>query len=96
MLLVPMDAKFFPGVLVVTPGAIEAFNRTGDGIEPFLTRHLRGDWGDLDTHDWKENEYSLQQGFRLVSAYSLQDQTRFWIITEADRSATTILLPDEY
>ena len=96
MLLVPMDAKFFPGVLVITPGALEAFKHTGDGIEPFLTRHLRGDWGNLDTHDWKENEYSLQQGFRLLSAYSLQDETRFWIITEADRSATTILLPAEY
>ena len=96
MLLVPMDARFFPGVLVITPGALEVFKRTGEEIQPFLTRHLRCDWGNLDTHDWKENEYSLQQGFRLLSAYSLQDQTRVWIITEADRSSTTILLPDEY
>ncbi len=72
MLLVPIDARFFPGVLVMTPGALEAFKRTGEGIEAFLTRHLRGDWGNLDTHDWKENEYSLRQGFRLLSAYALQ------------------------
>ena len=96
MLLVPMDAKFFPGVLVITPGALEAFKRAGEEIQPFLTCHLRGDWGNLESHDWKENEYSLRQGFRLLSAYSLRDETRFWIITEADRSATTILLPDEY
>ncbi len=96
MLLVPMDAKFFPGVLVITPGALEAFKRTGEGIEPFLTRHLRGDWGNLDTHDWKENEYSLRYSFRLLSSYALQDGTAIWMITEADRSATTILLPAEY
>ena len=96
MLLVPMDARFFPGVLVITPGALQAFKRTGEGIQPFLTRHLRGDWGNLDTHDWKENEYSLRYGFRLLSAYALQDGSTFWMITEADRSATTILLPDEY
>ncbi len=96
MLLVPMDAKFFPGVLVITPGALEAFKQTGEGIEPFLTRHLRGDWDDLDNHDRRENEYSLQQGLRLVSAYALNDGTKIWVITEADRSATTILLPDEY
>ena len=96
MLLVPMDAKFFPGVLVITPGALAAFQRTGEGIQPFLTRHLCGDWGNLDTYDWKENEYSLRQGFRLLSAYPLRDGSTIWMITEADRSATTILLPDEY
>ena len=96
MLLVTMDAKFFPGVIAITPGALEAFKRTDDEIQLFLDRHLSGDWGNLDTHDWQENEYSLQQGFRLLSAYSLSDGTSFWIITEADRSASTILLPDEY
>ena len=96
MLLVPMDARFFPGVLVITPGALEAFRRTGEEIQPFLTRHLRGDWGDLDTHDWTENEYSLRRGFRLLSAYALSNGTKIWVITEADRSATTILLPSEY
>ena len=96
MLLVPIDARFFPGVLVITPGALEVFKRTGEEIQPFLTRHLCGDWGNLDTHDLKENEYSLRYSFRLLSAYALQDGTAIWVITEADRSATTILLPSEY
>ena len=95
MLLVPIDARFFPGVLVITPGALEAFKRTGEEIQPFLTRHLRGDWGDLDSHDRKENEYSLRRGLCLLSAYALHDGTTIWVITEADRSATT-LLPDEH
>ena len=96
MLSMPMDAKFFPGVIVITPGARAAFKQTGDEIQSFLTRDMRGDWGELDTHDRQENEYSLRRGFRLLSAYTLSDDTRIWIITEADRSATTILLPAEY
>ncbi len=96
MLVIPMDARFFPGVMVITPGALAAFQTTGEGIQPFLTRHLRGDWGDLDSHDRRENEYSLRHGLRLLSAYALRDGTKIWVITEADRSATTILLPDEY
>ncbi len=62
----------------------------------FLQRHAAGDWGEVDAHDKAENEYSLQQGFRLLSAYRLADGTKIWIITEADRSATTLLLPEEY
>ena len=96
MLVMPADARFFPGVLVITPGALAAFQTTGEGIQPFLTRHLRGDWGDLDTHDWSENEYSLRRGFRLLSAYALSNGTTIWVITEAEGSATTILLPTEY
>ena len=64
---------------------------------PSLLRHVQGDWGkELDAHDRRENEFSLQHGFRLLSAYKLSDSTKFWVITEADRSATTFLLPDEY
>jgi hypothetical protein len=62
----------------------------------FLRRHVRGDWGNLDDDDRAENELSVDAGFRLLSAYELRDGTRIWIITEADRSATTILLPGEY
>ena len=62
----------------------------------FLQRHAAGDWGEVDAHDKAENEYSLQQGFRLLAAYRLADGTKIWIITEADRSATTLLLPEEY
>ena len=61
-----------------------------------LARHLSGDWGEVCAEDAKENEFSLQHGFRLLSAYRLSDGTKIWIITEADRSATTFLLPEEY
>jgi len=60
-----------------------------------VQRHASGDWGDLDPQDKAENELSLREGFRILSAYELEG-TRYWIITEADRSATTILLPEEY
>ncbi len=66
------------------------------GVWDVLKRHVTGDWGDLDPADRAENELSLRAGFRLLSAYALPDGTRIWLITEADRSATTLLLPDEY
>ncbi len=90
------NAKFSLGHVVITPGALEAFHTAGDRIVPFLLRHVSGDWGELDEHDRKENEFSLRKGFRLLSAYRLSDGTKFWVITEADRSATTFLLPEEY
>jgi hypothetical protein len=63
----------------------------------FLARHVCGDWGELSEGDRKENELSLKQGLRLLSSYRTSaDDTRVWVITEADRSATTILLPEEY
>ena len=61
-----------------------------------LARHRKGDWGDLPEEDRKENELSLKAGFRLLSAYETEGLPKIWIITEADRSATTILFPDEY
>ena len=61
-----------------------------------LTRHQRGDWGDLTDEDKQENELSLKEGYRLLSAYESEGLPKIWIITEADRSATTILFPDEY
>ena len=62
----------------------------------FLQRHVVGDWGQLDDHDRKENELGLQKGLRLLSAYRTHQGERIWLITEWDRSATTILLPSEY
>jgi hypothetical protein len=62
----------------------------------FLRRHLRGDWGGLDAHDIAENDYSLAHGFRLLSSYRTTAGETLWIITEADRSATTLLLPEKY
>ncbi len=91
-----VDAKFSPGQLVATPGFIQALHDSGDKIVPYLLRHVQGDWGELDEHDRKENELSLRKGFRLLSAYRLSDDTKFWVITEADRSATTFLLLEEY
>jgi hypothetical protein len=89
-------ATFPLGQVVATPGAITAFQATGQSPLEFLKRHVQGDWGELDAHDVAENEYSLQRGLRLLSVYTLSDGTRFWIITEADRSVTTVLLPEEY
>lgn len=61
-----------------------------------LYRHVTGDWGEVCEEDKEENALSLEQGFRLLSAYTFTDGTKIWIITESDRSATTILLPQEY
>jgi hypothetical protein len=88
--------KFSPGSVVATPGALEAFRASGEEPLPFLQRHLTGDWGELDEHDVRENELSLECGWRILSCYRLRNGTRIWIITEADRSVTTVLLPEEY
>jgi len=90
------NAKFSLGHVVITPGALQAFHTAGDRIVPFLLRHVSGDWGELDEHDRRENQFSLQKGLRLLSAYRLSDGTTIWVITEADRSVTTFLLPEEY
>jgi hypothetical protein len=91
------DRKFPLGRLVATPGADAALDAVGENPTTFLRRHWRGDWGELDAEDVAENEFSLAKGFRLLSRYTLNDGTTvIWIITEADRSTTTILLPSEY
>jgi hypothetical protein len=89
-------AKFNLGQLVATPGALSALEESGEQHSTFLARHLSGDWGDLSEEDRKENEFSLLHGFRLLSSYKLRNGTKLWIITEADRSSTTLLLPNEY
>ncbi len=89
-------ARFPLGQTYITPGAEEALMIAGQtGIE-FLRRHMSNDWGDLSDEDVRENELSLKEGFRLLSAYRTAKGQKLWIITEADRSSTTILLPDEY
>ena len=89
-----MNAKFRLGTLVATPGALNAAP-SREALMDLVQRHESGDWGDLDAHDQRENEIAVREGLRILSAYELEG-TRFWVITEADRSATTILLPDEY
>ena len=59
-------------------------------------RHLTGDWGNVDEHDRRENELSVREGFRILSAYALKTGLKVWVITERDRTATTFLLPEEY
>ena len=91
-----MERRFRLGTVLMTPGAIKAFERTGEDPDTYLARHASGDWGDINEQDKQENEFSLKHNLRLLSAYHLADGTKIWIITEADRSATTILLPEEY
>jgi len=63
---------------------------------PYLIRHAAGDWGELDDFDKQQNDLAVKQGLRILSAYDTDEGVRIWIITESDRSATTVLLPDEY
>ncbi len=81
---------------MITPGAKAAIDATGEGVTPFLFKHLTGDWGDLCEEDKQANEAALKYHLRLLSAYHLSDGTKIWLITEWDRSVTTILLPEEY
>jgi hypothetical protein len=85
--------RFPLGQLVVTSNAADRL--TPAEIGGGLDRHAGGDWGDLDPEDIAENELALREGFRLFSTYG-QGERRFWVITEADRSVTTVLLPDDY
>jgi hypothetical protein len=91
-----VKAKFDLGMIVTTPGAFLALKKARESALGFLMRHEAGDWGEIPPEDWEENEFSLNTELRLISAYRLRNGTRLWIITEADRSLTTILLPEEY
>lgn len=87
----------FPfGQIVATPGALALLEEANRSPVEFLSRHLRGDWGDLCPEDKTENELSLKHGFRLLSSYPVTEREKLWIITEADRSVTTLLLPSDY
>ena len=86
--------NFSLGRMVATPRALEVLTH-GDTFSA-LMRHARGDWGELDSEDWASNERALERGGRLFSAYRSAGGIKFWIITEADRSVTTVLLPEDY
>jgi len=88
--------RFELGHLVATPNALRAMREAGNAASEFLRRHAVGDWGDLDGHDEKQNAIALREGGRLVSSYQTRKGETLWVITEADRSATTILLPSDY
>ena len=88
--------KFPLGQLVMTQGAAAAFAATGEQPLAYVVRHVQGDWGELDAEDWKSNDQALKDGSRVLSSYRLGNGEKLWIITEADRSCTTVLLPEEY
>jgi len=90
----PATLRFRPGTIVATPGVL--MRVPPEELLTALGRHLSGDWGELEEHDWRANDSALQDGTRLLSAYVASNGERFWIITEADRGSTTSLLPDEY
>ena len=88
----------FPlGQIVSTPGALDSLARANQQPHNFLNRHAAGDWGsELSEEDKAENEYSLEHGFRILSSYKTAAGKKLWVITEADRSVTTLLLPEDY
>ena len=87
---------FALGQLVATPGALAKFEEAGQRPMEFLARHASVDWGQICAEDRRANDVAIAEGTRLLSAYQLDTGVKIWIITEADRSATTILLPEEY
>jgi hypothetical protein len=92
----PTIPLFPAGQITATPGALAMLEHAKKTPFEFLSRHLRGDWGDLCQQDKAENESSLKHGYRLMSSYRIDEIETLWIITEADRSATTMLLPSDY
>jgi hypothetical protein len=96
MNMIHIVQKFPLGRVVATPGALAALQAAGRAPQEFLRRHLAGDWGEVPVEDRRENELSVREGFRVLSAYRTRLGETLWIITEADRSITTILLPSEY
>jgi hypothetical protein len=91
-----VKSLFTLGQVIATPGALAALEKAGQQPGEFLARHVSGDWGDVPPEDVKENELSLPHGFRLLSAYRTSAGDKLWEITEADRSSTCILRPEEY
>ena len=91
-----MTVKFPLGRVVATPGALDLLERKSTSAHTFLSRHVSGDWGDLGDEDKHANEEALSDDARILSAYKLSEDEKIWIITEADRSSTCLLLPEEY
>jgi hypothetical protein len=82
------------GRTVITANASNILSDTD--IDAALARHQAGDWGEVCESDWKTNDDAIKNGFRILSAYTSTDDDKFWVITEADRSCTTVLMPDDY
>ena len=86
---------FALGTMVATPGALDLLDRAGTNASTYLARHQSGDFGSICSEDEQANRVAILHGFRILSAYNISDE-KLWVITEADRSATTLLLPSEY
>jgi len=84
------------GKIVATPGALNAIRRSSQSPAEFLQRHATGDWGDVDSEDSEANRIALREGERILSSYKTRLGDTVWIITEADRSSTCLLLPEDY
>lgn len=93
---IPAMVWFTLGQVVATPGALDLLDRTATNALDLLIRHQTGDWGSVPPEDAEVNLQSIASGCRILSSYYLNESERLWIITEADRSMTTLLLPDEY
>jgi len=91
-MLLPSNPLFKLGQLFITPGALEALQVSGESPWTFLSRHLGGDWGDVSAEDQRHNDVAVREESRILSAYTASHGARLWVITEADHSATTILL----
>ncbi len=87
---------FSLGQLVATPGALKVLEANSMIPMRLIARHSIGDWGDVGPDDAEANDNAVSSGTRILSSYRLTDGTKIWVITEADRSATTVLLPSEY
>lgn len=92
----PSAVRFPLGRLFMTPGAIEALEEAGQSSQEFISRHARLEQGELCDEDQRENLFSLDKHLRIFSAYKTSGGVKLWVITETDRSATTLLLPSEY
>lgn len=94
MVCIAVDFRFALGRVAITPAAASAL--PPEEVALALRRHRRGDWGDLSAHDRRQNDHALAQGGRLLSVYRSRAGVRFYVLTEADRSLTTLLLPEDY
>lgn len=93
----PPPRPFALGAVVATPGALEACEEASVSPSSLIARHASGDWGKIPPEDARENELSVREGFRILSSYPVgENGQNIWIITEADRSSTCLLLPEEY
>jgi hypothetical protein len=90
------NGKFPLGQIVATPGALDLLRESGENPAQFLNRHAQGDYGEICEEDRMLNDQAIVDGSRILSAYRTSKNERLWVITEADRSSTCLLRPDEY